>query len=193
MKLTNMIGIVAVAALALMAFASTASATTLETNGVKQTKAIELKASLSGSSILRDTSGNFANTCTQSTAAGSNTTSVTGTTVSGPISSLSFTKCTHESIIVDKLGSLSIEWLKETSGTVRASGAEVTVPVTIFGGVVKATCTTNNTDLGTVTGVSSGNAPLALNAVLNCGTFLPSAKWEATYLFTGPAGLGVTS
>ena len=43
------------------------------------------------------------------------------------------------------------------------------------------TCTTSNTDIGTLTGVKEGNATMDINAVLNCGAFLPSAKWEGTY------------
>jgi hypothetical protein len=42
MKLTKIIGTVAAAVLALSALASTASATTLETNGVKQSGAVEI-------------------------------------------------------------------------------------------------------------------------------------------------------
>jgi uncharacterized oligopeptide transporter (OPT) family protein len=76
---------------------------------------------------------------------------------------------------------------------VRATGAEVTVRATVGGSLITVNCKTRNTDLGTVTGVSSGSAVMTLNAVHNCGFFLPSAKWEATYLFTGPAGLGVMS
>jgi len=32
-----------------------------------------------------------------------------------------------------------------------------------------------------------------INGVLNCGFFLPSAKWEGTYTVTSPEGLGVTA
>jgi hypothetical protein len=190
MKLSKILGVAAVAALALMAFASTASATTLETNGVKQSGAVTIEASLTAgtSAVLKDTSGAFANTCTTSKVEG--TTSVfTGTTVSGPISTLSFTNCTHEKVEVIKAGSLSIESITgTTNGTVRSSGAEVKVPVTIFGGIVTATCTTNNTDIGTLTGTASHavGAEMDINAVLNCGSFLPSAKWEGKYILTTP-------
>jgi hypothetical protein len=114
--------------------------------------------------------------------------------VGGPISTLSFSKCTHEGVVVDKPGTLSVEWINgTTNGTVCSSGAEVTVPVTIFGSIATATCTTNITDLGTFTDVASGHAAMDVNGVLNCGSFLPSAPWTATYSVTSPEGLGVTS
>jgi hypothetical protein len=199
MKLSKMFGLLAVAALALMAFASTASATTtLETNGVKQTSVIELNSSLSGSAVLKDTSGAFANTCTSSSVIGKDSTSTTGATVSGPISTLSFSNCTHSPVVVDAAGTLSVENISgTTNGTLRSSGAKVTTPVTIFGSVVTATCTTENTDIGTLKGVASGSATIEINAVLNCGSFLPSAKWEGKYVTTTSTGgahaIGVTS
>jgi hypothetical protein len=197
MKFTKILGLAAMAALALMAFASTASATTLYTNGVKQTGAVSISGSLSGSATLKDTSGTFANTCTESSVSGS-TTTFTGTSVSGPISSLSFSKCTHEKVEVVKTGSLSVTLIGSgPNGTVRSTGAEVKVPVTILGSVVKATCTTNETDIGTLTGseaayTAPGQSDMDINAVLNCGSFLPSAKWEGTYRITGH-NLAVTS
>jgi hypothetical protein len=171
--------------------AATASATTLETNGVKQTGAVTIEATLSGSTVLKDTSNSFLDTCTVSTLKA--TTSVfTGTLISGPISTLSYSKCTHEPAVVDQAGSLSIERVAgTTNGTVRSTGAKWTLPVTIFGSVITATCATSATDIGTLTGVASGNATLDLNGVLNCGSIIPSARWEGKYLVTGQP-LGVT-
>jgi hypothetical protein len=191
MKLTKILGVAAVAAMALMAFASTASATTLETNGVIQSGAVTISSSLSGSATLKDTSGTFANTCTASSVSGT-TTVFTGTRVSGPISALSFSSCTHEKVVVDEKGSLSVERIgSTTNGTVRSTGAKVTVPVTIFGGIVTATCTTNETDIGTLTGKASGTSSIDISAVLNCGSFLPSAQWIGTYNITGGHAIGV--
>jgi hypothetical protein len=184
MKLTKMFGLVAVAALALMAFASTASATTLETNGVKQTGAVTINSSLSGSATLSDTSNTFANTCKASSVSG--TTSVFTGTPSGPISTLSFSSCTHEKVVVDNKGTLSVEVIGAgTNGTVRSSGAEVTVPATIGSSIITVNCKTSNTDIGTLTGTAAGTSTIHINAVLNCGFFLPSAKWVGTYNITG--------
>jgi hypothetical protein len=62
---------------------------------------------------------------------------------------------------------------------------------TAFGTVNCKTGT--GTDLGTLTGVSSGNATMHINAVLNCGFLLPSATFKGTYTVTSPSGLGVTA
>jgi hypothetical protein len=196
MKLTKMFGLVAVAALALMAFASTASATTLEIAGVKQTTDVTIEATLNGSATLSDTTNSFANTCTKSTVEGNDSTSTTGTNVSGPISILSFSSCTHPTVVVHKPGTLSIDRIGETTnGTVRSSGAEVTVPATIGTSLITVNCKTSETDLGTFTGVpkATEHATIHINAVLNCGFFLPSAKWVGTYTVTSPTGLGVTA
>jgi hypothetical protein len=190
MKFTKILGLVAMAALALMAFASTASATTLEVGGVKQAGEIEIKAE-TASATLSDTSGSFANTC-KSTVAGKDSTAQTGATVSGPISTLTFTGCTHEKVEVLKKGTLSVSWISGTTkGTVSSTGAEVKVPVTILGSVLTATCTTSSTDIGTLEGVKSGKATLKIEAVLECGSVLPSARWSGTYTVTSPEGLGV--
>jgi hypothetical protein len=186
MKLTKMLGFAAAAALALMAFASTASATTLETNGVLQTNDVNLEATLSGSATLSDTSNTFANTCKASTVTGSDSTQTSGLVVSGPLSTLSFSSCTHEKVVVDKRGTLSIEIIGVgLNGTVRSNGAEVTVPATIGSSVITVNCKTSNTDLGTLTGTTTGTSVIHVNAVLNCGFFLPSAKWVGTYNITG--------
>jgi hypothetical protein len=194
MKLTKMLGLVAVAALALMAFASTASATTLETNGERKFEAITIEASLSGSATLSDTSNTFANTCKASTVEGKDSTAWTSEgnkPISGPISTLSFSSCTHEKVVVDNKGSLSISWINgTTNGTVASTGAEVTVPATIGSSIITVNCKTSNTDLGSLTGVPSGTSKIHVNAVLNCGFFLPSAKWVGTYNITGHS-LGV--
>jgi hypothetical protein len=185
MKLSKMLGVAAVTAVALMAFASTASATTLATNGVTQNGAVTLEASLTTetTALLSDTSQILANTCTRSSVEGA-TSVFTGTTVSGPISTLSFTSCTFEPIVVHKAGSISVETIGAgPNGTVRSTGAEVTVPTGVFGTV---NCKTSNTDLGTLTGSESGTAEIDVNAVLNCGLFLPSARWNATYVLTVP-------
>jgi hypothetical protein len=189
MKLTKVLVILA-AALGLMAFASTASATTLEVKGVKQNVDITIKASLkAGTSLLHtDTIGNLLNTCTVSTFEGADSTATTATRVSGPISALSFSSCTEGNPVVHTRGSFSIEWLKIlTHGTVRWHSGDVTTP-SPFGTL---TCSTPaaGTDIGTLTGVASGNATLDVNAVLNCG--ITTTKLTGTYTVTSPEGLGV--
>jgi hypothetical protein len=165
--------------------------TTLEVGGVAQNKEVKTIASIaSGSSwLLTDTAGFAANTCTASTLEGHTESPFTGTTVSGPVTSLSFSSCTEGNPTVESLGTLSVERIgTTTNGTVRSNGAKIKVP-SFFGNL---TCTTSNTDIGTLTGVASGKAKLDLSAVLSC-TVLSTAKLSGTYTVTTPEGLGVTS
>jgi hypothetical protein len=154
MKYLKMLGLTAVAAMALMAIgAGSASATTLEVNGVAQTGAVTLTATLEpgSSALLQLTNGSFANTCTESFVEGktSTFTAESSKPIGGPISNLTFTSCTTPPVKADKFGSLSVEWISgTTNGTVRSAGAEVTVPSPIC----TLTCKTGE-------GVDRGVAP----------------------------------
>lgn len=193
MKLKRL-ALAASVAMATMAFTvAAASATMLEVNGVTQNKSVSFSISLkSGTSmVLGTTSGVSAATCTVSNLAGS-TTTYSGVQVGGPLSVVTFSSCSAGSFQVHKAGSLTIERIgSSTNGTVRWVGAEITVPG--FLGFT-ATCTTGSgIDLGTLTGVASGNAVLDVNAVMNCGFLAPSTFFNGTYTVTSPAGLGVSS
>jgi len=194
MKFTRILGVAAIAALALT-FASTASATTLEIGGVKQTGSVTFKATLKSgtSALLSDTGGFFANTCTTSTIEGKTTTfTAPGTSpIAGALPVLSWgttaTPCKEGNPTVVKSGTFTISWIKgTTNGTFVSDNGHWTVP-TALGSL---TCTTpeGGTDLGVLTGVASGNATLDINAVLNCTV---SLKWTGTYTVTSPTGLGV--
>jgi hypothetical protein len=189
MKFTKILGVVAVAAMALMAFASTASATTLEVGGATQAGAVTIEAS-SGAAVLRDTFGVSANKCS-STVEG--TTSVkTGAVVSGAITTLTFKPCEREEVVVHTKGSLSVERIgATTNGTVRSIGAVVTTP-SPFGVLTCTTAASPGTDIGTLTGVGAGGtATIDVKANLSCGI---SAIWEGTYTATGAnKALGVVA
>jgi hypothetical protein len=196
MKLSKFLGIVAAATFALMAFAGLASATTLETNGVKKGEPITIDMSLkSGTSlVIGETGGASPNTCTFATLEGKDSTSWTGAVVSGPLSTVTFDSCKHGPVVTHKAGSFSIEWISgTTNGTLRWNGGEFTLPVTVFGSLITATCTTSNTVIGTLTGTGSGTSTADTAAVLNCGSFLPSANLQATWVFTGEHAVGVVS
>jgi hypothetical protein len=180
-------------AMAALAGAATASATVLEVAGAVKNEEVQIEASLKAgtSLILATTGGGFMNTCSSSRVSGHSSSPYIGTTVSGPVSTLSFSSCTEGPVVVDAAGSLSVERIgTTTNGTVRSSGAKVTVPSTL--GTLTCQTAVGGTDIGTLTGVASGKATIDINAVLNCGFFLPSAKWEGTYTVTSPEGLGVT-
>jgi hypothetical protein len=182
-----------VTALVALAGASTASATTLEVGGVTKNESVVLKASLkSGTSTTWSTTDEFfAGTCLASTIEGK-TTTFTGFPIAAPLSTLSFSSCTEEPTVVDAPGSLSVEKIAgTTNGTVRSIGAKITMP-SPYGGLNCVTASSPGTDIGTLTGVKSGNAIINMNAVLNCGFFLPSARWRGEYVVTSPTGLGVT-
>lgn len=117
------------------------------------------------------------------------TSTFTGTTVGGSITGMSFTTGTEGNVTVDTAGSFSIERIgTTTNGTLRWSGSKLTIP-SFFGPL---TCTTSNTDIGTLSGVAAGNAKVIVNAVLPC-TVIGTAKLSGTYTVTNPLGLGVTS
>jgi hypothetical protein len=195
MKQLKILGLMAVAAMAVMAFAAaSASATTLSIGGVAKNEAITIKSSLKTgtSALLKDEFGTTTDTCTTSTVEGK-TSTFTGTAVGGPISSLTFSNCTHTTTVLAN-GSLSVASLAgTTNGTVSSSGAEVTVFSTFFG--ASATCRTGaGTDIGTLRGVKSTteHATMEINAKIPCG-ILGNSSWTGTYTVTSPTGLGVES
>ena len=196
MKYLKNLGIAVTATMAMTASTTgSASATTLEVNGVKQSAAVTVSTSLKpgSSSVDSSTDSSFATTCTASTFHGS-TTVFTGASVTLLLSGMTFSSCTPNGPrVVHKPGTLSITHIAgTTNGTVTMSGSEVTIPTPF----TTITCKFNNTHLGTLTGATTATNPgshaiLDVNAVLNCGFLLPSWKWTATYVVTTPTGLGV--
>lgn len=191
MNRLKMLGLAAVAVAAFAASAaSSASATTLELTGSTFNGTITVTASLEPGSDTRYalTNGSFANTCTESHWHWF--TSSFTTPVQAPVQQFALAKCTNEAVVVDAKGSLSIVWISgTTNGTVTSSGTEVTVPSPI--GALNCK-TGSGTDIGTLTGKSSGQATMDVNAVLNCGFLAPSATWIGSYIITSPHGLGVS-
>jgi hypothetical protein len=194
MKYLKMLGLAAVAAMALMAVvgAGTASATTLATKGVavNASETIEATLATGTSAILKDKNGTTNDTCTTSTVEGATVSPYTGATVGGPLNTLDFGGCSHTTDVI-KPGVLSIAWTSGLNGTVTSKEAEVTVKSTVFG--ISAVCKTGSgVDVGTLTGVSSGNATMHINATtLDCGA-LGTSSWTGTYTITTP-GLGVVN
>lgn len=184
---------VATAALAMTVSAGSASATTIEVEGVTQNKTVLIRLSLAlgSSTTLARTDGSLANTCTDSKIRGwTGPASFTGTTVTTWANTLTFESCTRP-VTVHQAGILHIEHIAGTTdGTVSSSGAEVTVG-SPFGTL---NCKTGSgVDLGRLTGSAGGWAYLHLNAVLNCGFLVPSALWKGTYETTFAEGLGVSA
>ena len=193
MKYLKMLGLAAVAAMAFMAFAASASATTLSVDGVTQNASVSLTSSLKSgtSAILKDEAGTTTDTCTTSSVSGSTASPFSSTWVGGPVSTLTFSNCTHTTTVIAK-GKLYVDWTSKTDGTVKSEGAEITVVSTFFG--ASAVCKTGaGTNIGTLTGTSSGSATIDINGIINCG-ILGNSTWTGTYTVTsvnGSAGTAV--
>lgn len=184
---------VLLSAMALMAScASSASATAIEVGGaeIKEEKTYTLSLEVGFSFTMSRTDGSLANTCTKVHLGGHIPWYNHPALWLLNITEFSFGGPCIRPVVVHKPGSLSVQYTSGTNGTVSSSEAEVTVG-TAFGTV---NCKTGSgTDLGTLTGVSSGQATVHVNAVVNCGFLLPSANWKGTLKFSSPSGLGVTS
>ncbi|HET9196974.1 MAG TPA: hypothetical protein VFN92_01800 [Solirubrobacterales bacterium] len=193
MKYLKMLGLAAVAAMAFMAFAGSASATTIATKGVATNAAETLTASIKsgGSAILKDTNNLTVDTCKESTVSGTTQKDTsgdfTGPTVTGALSTLTFSGCSHTTHVLKK-GTLHIAWTSGTNGTVSSSGAEVTIQSTIFG-ISCIAETGSGTVIGTYTGVKEGNGTMDINGTIpmTCGG---DAVWTGTYTMT-TANVGV--
>jgi hypothetical protein len=207
MKYVKMLGLAAVAAMALMAFigASSASATVLcKTNlssgcaaaGWDYSGPLESSLAPGTSAFLENTSGTIEDTCTGSTVKGEANTPAGATgTVTGAVTTanLGWSGCSQTTATVHG-GTLEVHNIAGTSnGTLTAKEFEVTI--VLFG----VTCTYGagaGIDLGTVT---EGNpATIDINTVVNktAGNFLcPSTStWKGTYQITAPTGtLGVSA
>ena len=181
MKYVKMLGLLAVAAAALMAFAGTASATTLTSpSGTAYTGEI---AATAGATELH---GSFVTVkCNKSSVTGSKVESHgAGVTAKGPISSLTFSECNFP-VSVKKAGTLEVHATSGGNGTLTSSGAEITIETSI------ANCifTTSNTDVGTVTGgttavldINSAAIPRTGHSVF-CGS---SGTWTGSYTVNTP-------
>ncbi len=206
MKYVKMLGLAAVAAMALMAFvgAGTASATvlcktTLTTGcaaaGQDYPAGTKIHATSEGSAVLETTGGVVLDTCTGSTVKGK--TSNTGgasETVSGPIEELAWGACSRTTNTL-KLGSLEVHHIAGTdNGTLTATGGiEVTI-LTIFG-----TCTFGtgaNLDIGRVT----GGAPATIDTdktvvpkIAGNAACPAHGVWNANFIVTEPTPLYVAA
>jgi hypothetical protein len=202
MKHMKILGLAAIVAIALMAFAGTASATVLCKEAITSGCAAAgkaypagafIKRSLEGSSITESGETTF-DTCT-----GSQFTSEiksggsSSTTVSGPNTTVDFDNCANE-VHTISLGSLEIHHIAGTdNGVVTTSG--VVVGKTLFGTNCRYESGTG-LHLGTLTG--SHNATLHVNAIVKGVTgnsfICPSTPtWTATFRVTSPVPLYVSA
>lgn len=201
MKYVKMIGLAAVAAMALMAFAGagTASASVLCKNGTNPctepyANGTTISASLEGeTAVLRNTESSIVNTCTGSSVTGALENGSGTATAKGKVETkgLTFSNCIDTPTETVTPGEIEIHATDDKgNGTVTAKGVTVTMP--LFG-VVCGFTAGGGVDLGTYT---ESTKTIHITAVVNKdpnhspGGFLcPStAVWEANYVITQPAG-----
>jgi hypothetical protein len=191
MRCIKMLGLAGLVAVALMAFAGTASATTLTSPAkTPYTSTFELR---SGNVEFDFTFGKIS--CTESEFIGKVEFHGNGLTAGGKISSLTFANCGEgNTFTVLKPGSLEIDATTPAgNGLVKWTNGEVKVHVK---GGFTCTIKTSNTPIGTLTGSNEtkGNAQLDLNGSkvpvsgAFCGT---SAEMTNKYAVITPATLEV--
>lgn len=193
MKYMKMLGLAAVAAMGLMAFAGSASATELY-NGATTLKSgtvLDFSLKTGTSALLTETGGSTLDTCTGGTVKGKITNAGSSTTtVTGENTSITWSGCTFTTDTVT-LGKLEAHHVTGTTNATLTADSEigVTINTVFFGSCVYGVLA--NTDLGLVTG---GNpATFTANAVakkLSGSAFAcpETSKWVATYVSTEPAG-----
>lgn len=201
MKYLKILGLAAIAAAALMAFAGSASATTLTSPANTQYSG-SISSVNEKTVILHPPFGDIE--CKKSTVEGSITNAGGAeSTVSGNIKEegsvhgLTFSEC-NATVTVIKSGSLEVhtqEANNNHNGTVTSTGTEVTVE--LLG--THCIFATSGTDIGTLTGSSNtgSNATFDISATIPrtegrsgafCGT---SAQWTGSYKVTSPTFLDV--
>jgi len=199
MKYIKMLGLAAVAAMALMAFTGVASASMLYNGATTLNAGTTLEFSLKSgtSALLKETSapggnGETLDTCTSSTVQGNITNAGSSTaTVTGENTAISWGPTCTFPTTTTKLGKLEIHHITGgTNGTLTAdTEIGVTINTVFFGSCVYGV--TEGVDLGILTG---GNpATFHANAVAEklSGSALacPSTSlWTGTYTSTKPAG-----
>lgn len=205
MKAPKILGLVAVAAMALTALigAGTASATALCKNNASTTacsetygSGTEFNASLSsGTEFVTES---LTVKCLKSSLVGKTSNAGSSSeTVKGTVETLTFEECGNHTVTVLKKGSLETHHISSTdNGTVTSSGAEITfLTHTFLLGTIHCIYATESTDLGTLTG---GNpAKLSVEAevagVTTSAFCSEKATWTAEYEVTSPKPLYVAA
>jgi hypothetical protein len=178
MKYVKILGLAAVAAMALMAFvgAGTASATVL--------------CSTNTSARWEETAANVLETCTGGKIKGEITNAGSSTeAVKIKATEVSWTGCTVATT-TNGLGSFEIQNITGTSnGTLNmSSGFKFTQNTVLFGSCTYGSGT--GIDMGTLTGGAAGSVGIDVNTVLGEGSGIccASAKWSEHFTLTSPSG-----
>jgi hypothetical protein len=197
MKYVKILGLAAVAAMALMAFvgAGTASASVLCTSATSPCPSDYAKGTevVATSSHTQLTAGFGTVTCKKNEVAGkTKTTGGASETVFGPVESLVFEEC-NGVVKVLKEGELEVHATASGNGTLTSKGASVTVELVGVHCVYGTAAT--GTELGAVTGGATATVDINAKVLKQEGGFLcaSTATWEGTYTVTSPKPLFVTA
>ena len=198
MKYVKMLGLLAVAAAALMAFAGSASATELTGPAGKLGVGSVIKATSTNSKLT----GSVEVACKHSSVEGKITNAGgAGVTVEGSIekTKLTFTECNGDTVEVLNGGTLIVHTQNPENngnGIVTSTGAEVTIQLhrIVLGFPVTTHCiyVTNATDIGHLTGgtpavLDINSSPIPRKATDGaCGE---SSIWTGNYTVTSPTTL----
>jgi hypothetical protein len=198
MKYAKMLGLLAIAAAALMAFAGVASATTL-TSPAGTTYTSTIKAASEGKTTLHNASLGVSVSCEESNVEGKVESHGSGVTAGGKVTTLTFTKCGADTVTVLAPGSLEVHNISGTSnGTLTSVGAEITIKNAATG--VSCTYKTgpapSATDIGTLTSsattgktatldIASSIIPRSGDSIL-CGS---KGEWTGSYVVNTPDSL----
>ena len=209
MKYLKILGLAAIAAAAMMAFAGSASATILTGSGCNAETGCAagtvIHAESEGKAVLDPPIGKIECNSTvegEVTDPGSST-----TTVKGKINTLKFEPCENGAVVtVLAKGTLEIhteykegkEQAKNNNGTLTSFGTEVTIEAFGFHCIFKTNATAGTT-IGTVTGSANtkGNAKFDISATIprtggRSGAFCGAeAQWTGSYKVTSPATLNI--
>jgi hypothetical protein len=189
MKYIKMLGLLAVTAAALMAFAGTAAATSVTSNEgtTPNIKAESSNSKLDGAFVTVE--------CAESKVEGNVESHGASATVKGEVDFLTFEKCNY-TVTIGTRGSLEVHTHPNDpnglsgDGTVTSSGASISIHTSV------GTCvfTTSGTDIGTLDGgtpavmnINSAKIPRTGGNFL-CGS---SGTWTGSYAITSPSTLEV--
>jgi hypothetical protein len=187
MKYVKMLGLLAVAAAALMAFAGTASASTLTSPSGTN---MAVGATLEATSINTELHGPFSSvSCAHSEVKGeikqNGTQNGSKTDAGGNITTLDFDECSSNVTDASSLGTLEIN----KKGEVFSSGTVIAIHTSVG----ECVFSTNNTKIGTLTGGTGATLDIAGNIPRTGGSFFcgSSGEWTGNYSVTSPSYLAV--
>jgi hypothetical protein len=204
MKYAKMLGLLALAAAALMAFAGSASAKTTLTDKVGNVVPLKTVLHSENEGVVK-LDGPLVIECSKSTVQGETddySSAATGETLTGEIDELTFEECGSRTITVLKRGTLEIHTEKEIAngnGTLTSSGAEITVLAHLpFNVTVHCRFGTEGTDIGQLTGSKNTGKTATLDITGKIPVLTPSfacgenpAQWTGSYSVTSPDYLDV--